>query len=450
MTESAAARSRVVWIVVPREELLRQASESLTALGVGHGLIAPGHIEAAVLVHVVSSATLIRRWDTIRTQPDFVIIDEAHLHYRRQAEIQCRFPRARIVGVTASPERLDGRGLSDLYDVHVAGPGLRELTDAGYLVPLTYYAPPLPGLSDVGRTGYEYHAGELDALMQSRRVYGSAIDHYRRHADGRSTLVFTRSVAAAETVAAQFRAAGYDFEHVSAGTPRERRAELVERLRSGTLTGLVNCEIATYGLDVPRVSCLILLRPTLSKALQVQMIGRGLRTFHGKTDCVILDHVGILAEHGHPYAEHEWRFTGTEKQVRGERPDLRLRQCPFDFSWCEESSCVGCAKNTGGIKSRPAAIIDGWLREVDPPEATDGPILIEALRRNDDTIARARENPTDENVRDAVRLGMILGAQPLRTAHAIGMSARVLQSIGRACGYRTSWAWMQAKRRGLI
>jgi DNA repair protein RadD len=464
MTAASQRRGGVyrVWIVVPRDELLRQASESLTALGVAHGVIAAGRAESlAYAVHVVSSATLSRRWDKIKHPPDFLIVDEAHLHYDRQAEIQQRFPACRIVGVTASPERLDGRGLSDLYDVLVEGPSIVELTEAGYLAPITdYYAPQIEGLDGVRRAsnGYDYDADELESLLARRKVYGSALEHYQRYAHGRSALVFVRSIKSAEDVAHRFSAAGYTFEPISSRTPTRERVALVDGLRDGRITGLVNCEIATYGLDVPRVSCIVLLRPTLSKALQVQMIGRGLRTAPGKKDCVVLDHVGILAEHRHPYAPHAWAFHSTERRKRQSDPTIRLRLCPETWLYCEKSSCVGCKHNTTGRKTRAEHVVDCQLQRVEAPVAlAERPV--EEQREYQDRLGSALDRAwkaLDAGQIDSGAIGEMLalakqiGRQPMwvywRLCEGrLTVNVQLLHEIERQCGYKRGWAFFKQR-----
>lgn len=460
MARGAHGKGRRVWIVVPRQELLDQASQSLSRLGVPHGRIAAGHAEsAAFAVHVVSSSTLIRRWDKIRHKPDFLVVDEAHLHYDRQAEMQERFGDLAFLGVTASPERLDGRGLSDLYDELVEGPPLETLIEQGYLAPLRYYAPPIDGLDQVHRRGTEYDKDELAELLTRRRVYGSALEHYQRHAAGRSALVFTRSVEAAEDVAHRFSSAGYRFEPISGKTPTAQRRALVDGLREGRLHGIVNCEIATYGLDIPRVSALILLRPTTSKALQVQMIGRGLRPTEGKRDCVVLDHVGILQQFGHPLAPYKWRFHGTEKrQARNEDPQILLKLCPYTFMYCTKPSCRGCPYNEGKIKARAEAVVDCELQEAAPPrKLADRP---EEERREfqdrlGDAVERAREEldrggSASGPIGELLSLANRIGRQPMWVywrlcAGKKAVQPSVLHEIARQKKYKPGWAHFKAR-----
>ena len=137
------------------------------------------------------------------------------------------------------------------------------------------------GVEKLHKRGTEYKPDELDALLEERAVYGDAVDHYRRHADGKPALVYCRNIEAADKTASVFSSAGYKFENIDGTMTYKRRETLLNGLKYGDIQGLTSCELITYGLDVPRVECVIMLRPTLSRALYCQMIGRGLRPSEG-------------------------------------------------------------------------------------------------------------------------------------------------------------------------
>lgn len=464
MAAGAQAKGRRTWICVPRRELLEQASKSLKLIGVPHGRIDAGHQESRAFgLHLVSKDTLIRRYDKIENPPDFAILDEAHLYYDQQATIQELYPDALIVGCSASPERLDGRGLSDLYDVHVEGPDIRWLIERGYLVQPRCYVPPFAGLEGVKRRGHEYDAADLDELLKRRKVYGSAIDHYERHAAGRTALVFARSVAVAEDIADRFAARGWRFVAVSAKTPAGRRREIISGLESGQLHGVVNCEIATYGLDVPRVSCLVMLRPTLSRALYTQMIGRGLRTADGKADCIVLDHVGLLKEHGHPLEPYQWRFTGREK--RGPREvepgELERHLCPATSMWCTEASCVDCEHSGGRWTSRAEYLVNCQLREEAPPvPLTDRPLeqrriyqdrLDEALANAQAALDAGDISAAHGPIEELLALCRQVGRNPMwvyyrLSAGRVSVNVPLLHEIARCERYKKGWVYYKTQQ----
>jgi len=290
------ANKKRAWIVVPRKELLKQGSEQLRAVNVPHGIIAPGQNESrAYLVHVVSKDTLIRRYNKIKNWPDVLFFDECHLYLDRQIEIVSHLPESsKIIGLSATPERLDGRGLSELYNDWIPGPSIPWLTERDYLTPLRYFSPPIEGLENIKRRGTEYDINDLNELLKRRKVYGEAIKHYKKNADGKPALVFCRDVKSAYETADRFCDAGYKFFCIEGKMSGKKRKQLIEALSRGEIHGLTNCEIATYGLDVPRVEIGIGLRPTLSRALYFQMIGRILRPFPGKTHGIFFDHVNNL------------------------------------------------------------------------------------------------------------------------------------------------------------
>ena len=214
-----------VWILVPRRELIFQASDKLEKIGVDHGIIAPGYDETEHSVHIVSKDTLVRRYDKIKKPPTLIIVDEAHIALDRYVEISNRYRDAYLLGVTATPERLDGRGLSELYSELVCGPSLSKLVDNGYLCDAEFYCPPIDGLGAIKRTGTEYDAGELHNMMTSNEIYGKAVKHYADLTPSRPALVYCRSIEASKQIAAEFEREGFDFRHIDGGMNKKQRDE---------------------------------------------------------------------------------------------------------------------------------------------------------------------------------------------------------------------------------
>ncbi len=465
MVKSSAERRWNVWVVVPRNELLEQASDALLAVGVKHGRIDATHSESAAYdVHVVSKDTLIRRYDKIRRPPQFIIVDEAHLALDRYLEIAQQYPEARIAGFSATPERLDGRGLSELYECLVCGPTVPELVEAGYLSDCRYFCPPI-SLDGVHRRGTEYDEAELEALLERRKVYGEAIEHYRRHADHKPALVYCRSVKAAEETAHRFSEAGYKFEIIDGTMSYAKRRALIDGLRDGALDGLTSCELITYGLDVPRVEAVIMLRPTLSRTLYCQMLGRGLRTWPGKSFLTVLDHVGNLQEHGHPFAPHEWNFNGRERAQRKRDDGIVARLCPsIDFLYCDKPSCVGCPHSKGGRDPRPVVQVEADLVEIAPPvKMRDRPadeqrvleaeihravaeFAAEEITRRGDMPTRVQSGAVGALLEIASRTGRNpLWAYWVLSEGRASVNVTLLHEIARQKGFKKGWAWFQQK-----
>lgn len=408
ITRLSFAKGFRVWFVVPRNELLLQASDHFQKWGIPHGLIAAGVEESrAFKVHIVSKDTLLRRLDRIKNWPDFIIFDEGHIALDAQIKIVKRLPEhTKIMAQSATPERLDGRGLSEVYDAVVYGPSIPWLTDRGFLSPLRYFAPPIEGLSEIHRKGTEFDADELDELYKKRAVYGSVVDYYKkygRRADGvpMSALIFCRSVKSAYDVAERFRTAGYRFECIEGAMPDKRRRDLVQALKEGTIDGLTNCELATYGLDVPRVEYGASIRPTLSRALYFQMVGRILRPFPGKDEALFFDHANLIQEHTDPenpgvplfyLPDLTWNFSGREKRERA--ASLTMKLCPYnDYQYCGRPDCHGCQlKPDAAPDPRREALpeVDATLEERKAP-ASWSTLAPEEKRDIQDRIGRAAD-----------------------------------------------------------
>jgi len=470
ITSRTTANGHRTWIIVPRNELLKQASEHLAKYKVPHGVIAAGMNESrAYKVHTVSKDTLIRRYEKIKNWPDLLIMDEAHLYLDRQIEIASHLPEStKIIGYTATPERLDGRGLSTasggLYDEIVYGPDIADLVEMGYLSNMRYFCPPLEGLKELHRRGTEFNPDELDAFLQRRKIYGGAIQHYREHAHNKAALVFCRSVKAAAETAQRFNDAGYAFENIDGKMSYAKRKGLIDALRTGRLHGLTSCELITYGLDVPRVECIIMLRPTLSRTLYFQMIGRGLRPSPGKNHCIILDHVGNLQEHGHPLETYDWQFHGREKRNNREGVSKSiLKLCDTCFLYYEGNKCPYCGGQRDGRKRADLQEVDGRLIEA------KGPVELKARPMEEQREITDRINELCEQCQirpddNVLELDLSVVSELLSIAAALGYDEKwvyhrvsngsmainypLLHAIAKVKGYKPGWAWYQGKELG--
>jgi len=370
MTAGAFKRKYRVWIIVPRDELLTQASNHLYKHKVPHGVINATSQESRVyLVHLVSKNTLERRWAKIKNWPTLIIVDEAHLNYKFQIDLRKRIPeKTRMIGVSATPERLSGEGLSDIYDDIVYGPSIRELVEKEFLTKIKYFSPPLEGLEELHKIGSDVSADELAKLFKKRAVYGKAITHYKEYGQGKSAMVFCRSVKASEETAKQFRDAGFKFESVDGKMAKGKRKVILKGLESGELDGICSRDLTIYGIDIPRIEVIIMLRPTFSYAYFMQMIGRGLRPYPGKTHCIVLDHVNNLRTHGHPLQDHQWAFYGKEKNKKQKGVSkATMKLCPNCFLYYEGDTCPNCGVKRDVKKQPKMEEIDGKLVEITGP-----------------------------------------------------------------------------------
>ena len=356
---NAAQRGNRTLILVHRQELLRQTSDSLKALGVRHGLIAPGAPPRfGELVQVASVQTIVRRFDQFERagwSPELIVPDEAH-HATAGTwrTVINRWQAARILGVTATPCRMDGRGLEDVFDDLVEGPQIAELIDEGHLAPPTVYAPPVVAdLSGVRMRAGDYAKNELAERVDRPTVTGDAVEHYGRICPGTPAIAFCVSVAHAEHVAEQFRLAGWRAASLDGSMSDVERKARIADLGEGRLHVLTSCDIISEGTDIPVVGAAILLRPTKSLGLYLQQVGRALRLYPGKTEAVILDHVGNVSTHGLPDEPREWTLEGRAKGQRqksddGPPPPVTCGGCFRQIRRPAPPACPSCGHKIAG------------------------------------------------------------------------------------------------------
>ena len=202
--------------------------------------------------------------------------------------------------------------------------------------------------------------------MDKPAITGSALEHYRQHADGLPALVFCVSIQHAKSVADQFREAGYAAFSIDGTMERTVRRGVVEDFRDGRIKVVTSCEILNEGFDVPGAHVGIFLRPTQSLGLYLQQIGRILRPCEGKTHALLLDHVGNCYRHGLPDETREWSLAGDE---RGEKrkPGASVRICAHCFCAlpAQAKACSECGYEFPA-KPREIEQRDGELAEVTP------------------------------------------------------------------------------------
>jgi DNA repair protein RadD len=347
-------RENSVLILAHREELWSQASESLDRLGVEHGIIAPRFGYSGDLVNVASAATLVRRLDSI-LPPSLIIIDEAHhcIKGNTWGKILSKFPNARVLGVTATPIRLDGSGLGKdsggFFDIMLQGPQMRELQQMGYLSHYDYYCPPTDvDMAGVGTVHGDFDRHKLAEVMDKPMIIGSAVEHYKEICAGKPAIAFCASVAHAEHTAQQFKAAGFRALSIDGKMDKTARKNAIKALGEGRLDVLTSCDIISEGTDIPIVTAAILLRPTQSLGLYLQQCGRVLRPADGKGSAIILDHVGNIFRHrGEPNLPRTWLLNTESRKKRakkeGELPPLNLKICDKCYTPAPPAAaCLNC------------------------------------------------------------------------------------------------------------
>lgn len=325
---SAVQRGNRVWFMAHLREILDATSAKLTAEGIEHGFIMSGRdYNPAFPVHVVSVQTAARRLGALE-RPHLIVVDECHLAVAetyRKVITDAGSPM--LLGLTATPVRLDGRGLVEMFDALVPTCSTQHLIDAGLLAPIRYYAPSRPDLSGVRTVAGDYAQGEVADAMNRPTITGDAVAHYAKLAHGRPCVVFCTNVRHAEDTAEAFRAAGYRALAISGESQSEDRDRALRGLSDGSLDVVVNCQLWVAGVDCPSIGCVVLLAPTKSVTKYLQSVGRGLRTAPGKTDLIVLDHAGNAYQHGLPTEAREWSLEGVKRRSRADGDVESVRQC---------------------------------------------------------------------------------------------------------------------------
>lgn len=371
MAGAAKSKGLTVWILAHRVELLEQISKTLTDFGVHHGMIAPGFVgDRRQQVQVASVFTLARRLDRYQA-PDLIIVDEAHHAISKSTwgTVINTFPKARLLGVTATPIRLSGEGLGDLFEVMVQGPTVSDLIEQGALSPYRLFAPAGVDLSGVHSKMGDFVRGELADAMNKRSITGDAVSHYNKLAPGKRAIAFCVSVEHAEHVATQFREAGIPASSIDGSMDKSLRKSVLASFTAGDIRVLTSCDLVSEGFDVPSIECAILLRPTQSLGLYLQQVGRALRLFPGKTEAIILDHAGNVKRHGLPDEDRIWSLDGKSKK-RGSKPsEAPIKTCPKCFATVASLATHCLCGHEFEAVARVVEQVDGELEEVNVEQA---------------------------------------------------------------------------------
>ncbi len=399
MIDGARRKQKRIWFLAHRKELIDQCSTRLDDHEVDHGVIRSGHprLKPWLPVQVVSVATVVRgdRLGKLEA-PDLIIVDEAHRAMAKTyVEVFDAYPDAAVIGLTATPWRLDGKPLGDRFDELVLVAKPQELIDLGFLLTPRVFAPHIPDLRGVRRVKGDYQRGALADRMNTATLTGDIVKHYLERVAPTPTpcaAAFAVNVAHSEAIRDKFLDAGVAAAHLDAKTPPRERNQILADLKAGTLRVVTNCEILTEGWDLPSLGGVILARPTQSVALALQMMGRGMRPFEGKTGWVLLDHAGCVFEHGFPQDDREYSLEKPAKREKKPRDD---EDDPGSVTVCEECFCAYLSK----LRECPACghvreVSRGAIEEVDGTlvELTPEQLRKEELRQFKSTPWNERRN----------------------------------------------------------
>lgn len=300
-----------VLVLVHTDELVSQAARKITEvaphLSVGIVKAAKDEVHADVIVGSVQTLRNERRRSRI-TNVGLVIVDECHHATARTyrailAHFGCLAGRVPAIGYTATLARGDRGPLGEIWQAVAFSRDISWMVRKCFLIVPRGKRVEVPDLdlSKVRSTRADYREGELGEALAESLAPELVAKAYAEHAADRSGIAFFPTVASACVFADAFNDAGITCEVVHGALPTEERRAILARLESGVTQVVSNCMVLTEGFDSPRVSCIVVGRPTKSKPLYIQMVGRGLRVDlsrpYEEQDCLILDVCGAGAVH---------------------------------------------------------------------------------------------------------------------------------------------------------
>lgn len=307
-----------VLVLTHRQELKQQHEELLRKLEISNVRVAMVLTEYNRLGQTVP--------------PKLIVTDEAHLSRSNSWQKVIEYYDTYTVGFTATPVRLDGKPLGDIFDVLIEGVDVRWLIDNHRLAPYEYYAPTTVDTSELPIVRGDYVVSDLERLMNERAIYGNVIESYRRFASGERAIAYCVSVRHATDTAEAFNSAGIRAAVLHSGTQPKQRQGVMDDFRSGRISILCNVGIIAEGISIDEVTCCMLLRPTDSIALGIQQMMRCMRYLPGKT-AKIIDFVGNYTRIGLPDDDREWSLDKPfrKRERYNDNGDFYIRCCPECF-----------------------------------------------------------------------------------------------------------------------
>lgn len=305
-----------VWIVAHRRELVAQIEEAI-------GRFYPDGQFGCI--RVMSIQWLSMHYREMKEVPSLIVIDEAHHAVASTyAEVMMAFPKAKKLGLTATPYRLNGKGFTDLFDVLLTSWRMERFIANGRLSLYDYYSIKpdsedqrlVDSLQKRGADG-DYQLKEMNEVMDVRPSLERLCMTVKQYVPRKKGIVYAISIAHAEHIAEFYRESMVNAVAISSKTPLDERKAQIEQFKKGEIQVLVSVDLFSEGFDCPDVEFIQLARPTLSLSKYLQMVGRGLRVAKGKEYCVILDNVGLYKRFGLPSDDRDWQsmFIGQTAKV---------------------------------------------------------------------------------------------------------------------------------------
>lgn len=386
MLGTAATRGMDSFFIVHRRELVKQSVMTFDRAGLNAGIIAAGFSpDPSRPIQICSIDSLRSRLGKIKRLPRLIVWDEAHhLASASWERVFNQFPDAFHVMVTATPERLDGKGLKGYADVIINGPSVKWLIENKYLADYVAYAPGTVSMAGIKKQMGDFSMSQSAALVDRPTITGSAVAEYKKVAYGKRCIGFAVTIEHSHHIIEQYKAAGIAAAHVDGETPSAVRDQVLKDFASGELKYLSNVGLFGEGFDLPCLDALQMLRPTASLSLYLQMCGRPLRP-DGDKVAIILDHVGNIDRHGLPDEERKWSLDGKKGREKNGEKAMPIKICKkcYGAQPSYNRACQYC-QEVFEVTSREIEEVEGELSKVDKEK-------VKLKNRDDQNKARTYE-----------------------------------------------------------
>lgn len=439
MAKSASEKRKRVIFACHRDAILRQISATFDKFDIKHGFIAAGR-PANPFAHaqVASADTLRNRLDALKDCA-LLVVDEGHLWHSRTRKLiidAAKDAGAKVVILTATPIRLDGKPLSDIADHMILGPSEAELIERGSLARYRVFAPVSADLSGLHSRMGDFVVSEVAERLDKPSIVGDAPATWKKYASGLRTVVYAINRAHGKHVLDAYLAAGIRAAYIDGETPKAEQIRIAHALADGEIDVLVSVELLTTGYDLGSlvgrdvtIQCVQLLRPTKSLQLAIQMMMRCMTAWDGVS--IILDHVNMIlnrdgtVNHGFPDDDREWSLEGSAIRRQEGVTDFTTWLCETCFASVRSSKpvCPHCSKEHT-VRPREIATEEGELAEIKRQQA----------------VQKKRQMQKARDLESVARLAVERGYKP-------GWIAQRMKSIGaRPPSYGEIYAAIQAAK----
>lgn len=404
MADKTQKNGKTVWFLVHRRELLDQVHQTFEDMNI-----------SLYSIHIAMVGTVSNNLDSL-PKPDLIVFDECHHNSARTwRRIVDHHSQAHVIGLTATPSRLDGKPLGDIFNSMVDGLQTAELIEQGYLSDYRLIVSEV-SMTDLKKRAGEYIMRDAESQLNSRTIYGNVIQAFQEYASDKQAIYFCTTVNHSKQTAEEFNQAGIKAVHFDGRTSKKRRKQIIQDFRSGKTQVLTNVDLIGEGFDMPSCDCVGMLRPTASLTIYLQQVGRALRPAENKT-AIIIDHVGNVNRHGLPCDVREWSLnssvvTGRSRARDGSYATRLCQQC-YTVYKPPETHCPNC-----GLEYETEQAEIEVMEEIK---------MIELKKQ---------------------RLAELQAWAWLPETLEQADSYADLAKIGKYRGYKPGWAWHQAKQRG--